>query len=191
MSADHFAENSYNRDFWFEIEKNIGEKIPEIVKFVLAKCGYEILFCLENLSSADIDDIESHARLHLKDKLEQWLKNDNEYEHSNSSEFTFLPGHRKIIALIPQKISAAKVSELASNPAAEVNDQIASKNSNIGNCSISPAQDVALKSELCKSIRTWMVGKGFHESVSISTCRSIMYLGCTKITMSWNFRCSS
>lgn len=56
----------------------MGGKIPEMVKLVLSKSGYEIRFCLENLTATDIDDIEKHAKNNLKDKLKRWLKSDGD-----------------------------------------------------------------------------------------------------------------
>lgn len=175
MSAYLFSESDYKQEFWSGIEKEIGGKIPEIVKTVLSKCGYEIRFCLENLTITDIDGIENHAKTHLTDKLKRWLKSDSEYEKKNPSEFVFLPGHRKIIALLPKKLSASKVSEHALDSTSNGSELNAStiyrpnssdkKNKEVP---ISIALEAELESELCKSIRGWMINKKFHESVSIA-----------------------
>lgn len=125
---------------------------------------------MENLTVKDIDDIENHAKIHLKDKLTRWLKEDNEYEHMDPAEFAFLPGHRKIIALIPKKISATTVPLLALKSATrgnELSTSVISSNFIGQEVSISIDEQAALESELCRNVRNWMVTKGFHESVSI------------------------
>lgn len=153
----------YNQAFWGQIEEEIGGKIPEMVKSVLSKSGYEIRFCLENLTATDIEDIEKYAKNNLKDKLKRWIESDGEYEHLNPSEFAFLPGHRKMISLIPKKLFALKEAELAlKSTADDISASIPSNNRS----SISIAQEAKLEAELCGSIRNWMVGKKFHESVS-------------------------
>lgn len=169
MSAN--SENDYKQEFWYEIERDIGGQIPEIVKKVLSKCGYEIRFCLENLATTDIDEIENHAKTHLKDKLKRWLKNDSEYQHSNISEFAFLPGHRKIIALFPKKLSAANASESVpkdNEPIASTSSRSIPTNERGENVLIPTVHEAELKMDLCKRIRRWMIGKDFHESVSKS-----------------------
>lgn len=175
MGSDQLSEIDYNKDFWCEIEEEIGGNIPDIVKVVLSKCGYEIRVCLGNLTNVDIGDIENHARAHLYDKLKRWLKNDKDYEKMSPSEFMFLPGHRKIISLIQTKLSAAPTSEIISVSTANSTepetepDPLMKSRLDVLNLTMSIAQEAALESELCKHIRGWMVNKNFHASVSILT----------------------
>lgn len=68
-----------------------------------------------------------------------------------------------MISLIPKKLFALKEAELALKSAADDNTASISSNKRI---SISVAQEAELEAELCRSIRNWMVGKKFHESVS-------------------------
>lgn len=190
MSANDLFENDFNCQFWEEIEKEIEGKIPNMIKIVLSKSGYEHRFSLQNLTISDINDIEEHAKNQLKDKLKRWLKSDSNYEHLNSSEFTFLPGHRKLICIISQKLSVANEVKSASTNSesapplaaptstesakitSEANvsqmSQYIAENERGDNVLISIDKQSQLEADLCKHIRQWMIGKMFHNSVSES-----------------------
>lgn len=156
MSA---SEADHNPSFWYTIEKDLGGKIPTIVKNILAKSGYENRICLENIAVTDIDDIEAHARKHLQEKLKRWLKTDDDYAQISLNYFAFLPAHRKILNLMSGKLTAAEGEPLDNHrySASRGDDQIES---------IPSAKEAELVADLCQIIQKWMVGKSIHESVS-------------------------
>lgn len=176
------SENNFNCEFWKEIEKEVGGLIPNMIKIVFSKSGYEHHFSLQNLTNSDINEIEEYAMNKLKDKLKRWLKSDSNYEHLNPSEFAFLPGHRKIICIISQKLTAAKevksvptssesVTNVESaeidgeaNASSIVSNKLANKHGD--NVLISIEKQAQLEAELCKHVSQWMIGKKFHDSVS-------------------------
>lgn len=159
MSA---CEADYNPNFWCMIEKDLGGRIPTIVKNVLAKSGYENRICLENIAVTDIDDIEAHARGHLQEKLKRWLKNEDDYTQISPNDFSFLPGHRKILSLISGKLTAAKGEPL------ENHRHCSSRGDDQGmpTKSIPITEETELVANLCQIIQNWMIRKKFHESVS-------------------------
>lgn len=175
MTANDSVENDYNREFWREIEKEIGGEIPIMIKILLSKCGYEHRFSLQDLTIEDINGIEEHAKNQLKDKLKRWIKNDSNYEHLNPSEFAFLPGHRKIIFVISKnsmakemKCASTNSKSMAPSTAREpvTTDNVENDPTMFSSIEISIGQQMRLETDLLNHIRRWMAGKKFHESVS-------------------------
>lgn len=84
-----------NNIFWNELEVELDETLPEVVKNILSRTGYENLFGLRHISNKDISDIEEH--INSNDKT--WFKKLIELYggYSPRLRFKFLPGHRKIV----------------------------------------------------------------------------------------------
>lgn len=169
MGVNRSSASEYKQEFWSEIEDDIGDEIPVIIKTMLSKCGYEHRFCLETLTTADVDDIEKHIRNLSKEKLKRWLKLDSDYEHTVPSEFIFLPGHRKLITLIPKKLSKVNGETTTANKELAA-DRLKSdsRNPTADKITISEDKLTAIEEELCQSILQWMSRKDFSEIVSTS-----------------------
>lgn len=178
----------YSQEFWTEIESDFGGTVPEILKKILANSGYEIRVCLENLTANDIDTIEQHAKIQLKDKLKRWMKEAAGYENMNLNDFAFLPGHRKVLALFPARMCKAAVKSLpdnsenlqlfatATNQWIETNDNeyvepsqtyVRNDNENVDIGSDSDSEEKGrLTRILVANVRLWMKNKKFDNLVS-------------------------
>lgn len=169
MSFNRSSASEYNREFWSKVEAEIGDEIPEIIKTMLSKCGYEHRFCLATMTTSDVDEIEKHIRILPKDKVKRWLKIDSEYEHTTPHEFVFLPGHRKLITLISKEISTVD-EETTTDDNEPTADGPKSDSSNP--CAvvvtIPNKKLTALQDELCQSIRQWMSRKNYGDIVSVT-----------------------
>lgn len=84
----------YISSFWNELEFKLQESLPEVVKFILAKTGFESKLSLMNINSADISNIESCID---KNKLKWVQKLSGVYERTKKNNFKLSPGHLKII----------------------------------------------------------------------------------------------
>lgn len=91
---------NFNDTFWGDIELRLKGDIPATIKHVLKASGYESLLSLRDLTNDDLDDIENYANKHLVTWLKKMRKVDENY--ANSKQFSFLPGHKKIIFKISE-----------------------------------------------------------------------------------------
>lgn len=97
--SNKVVSSEYNNVFWNELESEMDQTIPEIIKSILAKTGFESEFCLINITSDDILNIESCID---KNKTLWIQKSRHDYfavygHYSKKSKFKLLPGHTKII----------------------------------------------------------------------------------------------
>lgn len=103
-------ESNSSPDFWQEIAADTKCEIPEVIKFVLPKCGYNSRLSLCNVSIEDIVAIEKYATESFKHELKHLLKSLPEYnvmKITKEESFKFLPGHRRIIVQIGSNIAAS------------------------------------------------------------------------------------
>lgn len=85
----------WNISFWSNLENEIHQTVPEIIKHILAATGFETSISLQNITSADILNIERFI-----DKCKpQWMQKYTKLYGSQSKKLAFklLPGHSKIL----------------------------------------------------------------------------------------------
>lgn len=136
-----------SEDFWEEIETEIKEDIPKVIKEVLSKCGYESRISICNITNEDINEIERFAGASFKQELKRSLKNAPEYSElkiTNEAPFKFLPGHRRIILQIGL-ILADK----------NANCEKPSEETDLPPESLLGDEERKLKEELCANILKW------------------------------------
>lgn len=87
--------SEYNNVFWSKVECEMHQKLPEIVKSILARTGFESELSLKNITTEDILNIESC----VDKNRTQWMRKHHEIygKFSKKSSFKLLPGHVKII----------------------------------------------------------------------------------------------
>lgn len=93
-------ECDYDRNFWEEMETEINDSIPEIIKIVLSKCGFDSRLSICNINVDDIKILEDFAHKKMKEKLKPLLKNLSGYDITKISReepFRFVPGHQRTI----------------------------------------------------------------------------------------------
>lgn len=138
-------------NFWKKIENEINEPIPNLIKFVLSKSGYNSRICLRNIKHEDVIIVEQFVTENLKDIAKQ-VKNQAEYNDlriNQGQSFEFLPGHRKLIINIGENLAAATSHQVGSG---EILHKL-------------PA-DETLKKELHGIISKWLINKAVDASVS-------------------------
>lgn len=98
----------YNEIFWAQLENNMSQKIPEVIKNILARTGFESELSFRRVTSADITIIESC----IEANKTHWMKKYSIiYGHcSNKSKFKLLPGHSKIIFQISEHYEKRQTS---------------------------------------------------------------------------------
>lgn len=96
---------NYNEKFWSEIEAEVKETIPDIIKIVTAHCGYDRRMCFQNLTKDDILDMENHINQNCADLAKRWTKKGLEYSQGRDAGFHFLPGHAKLILALSHHVS--------------------------------------------------------------------------------------
>lgn len=147
-------------DFWKEIEDLINEPVPELIKFLLTKCGYNSRTCLRNIKLDDVIVVEQFVTYNIKEILVH-MKNQPECSDlkiHRGQPFEFLPGHRKFIVNIGEILAAdRKVTSCDFEKGEEVRPP-------------SEEDSARLKKELCDSILNWAGKKNFDESVSKCYC---------------------
>lgn len=147
-----------NLEFWKEIEIEINETIPELLKVLFTKCGYDSRMSLRNIKLDDIITVERFVAENLKDLLKQLL--DTQAEYSNlklfrGQSFEFLPGHRKRILAIGEILADGR--------------EIALSHRKENETFLRPLQgelSSRLKDELFNNIMKWAKSKKIDRSVS-------------------------
>lgn len=98
------ATEEYNSEFWARLEKEMKQTLPEVVKNVLARTGYERELCLRNVAAGDIAVIESFIEKNKSKLLRKYSKTYKQYSIKDS--FKLLPGHSKTISIISNHCEA-------------------------------------------------------------------------------------
>lgn len=87
---------------WSEIEKIVGECIPECIKEILTSCAYTSLSSLKGICAENIVQIEKYVN--TKRDVIANLKCSHSETYKKQCEFQFLPGHRNFILTIAKTI---------------------------------------------------------------------------------------
>lgn len=94
--------------FWSNLEKDINQSLPEVVKNILKTTGFDSEICLKNTTSDDILNIEDCID---KNKVQWAQKYSKLYgPYSKKSKFKLLPGHSKIIFEISEHFKRKAVT---------------------------------------------------------------------------------
>lgn len=144
-------ESDSNQEFWKEIEADVEDRIPEVIKIVLQKCGYSSRLSLCGVTSDDITAIEKFATENFKHELKRFLKSQPEYSDmklNNDESFKFLPGHRRIIVQIGSIVAASRAD-----------DTCVSKGGKNATETVADEESIQLKEELCANILKWARNK--------------------------------
>lgn len=139
----------YDRNFWVEIETEVNESIPELIKIVLSKCGFESRLSICNVNVDDIKTLEDFVNEKIKDKLRPLLKNLSRYDITKISReepFRFLPGHQRTIIEMGKVLAASR-------------DALTSQQKKIFIARVPMADTANLKNQLCGNIAKWAKNK--------------------------------
>lgn len=155
-------ENSeLKQEFWKKIEEKISESVPELVKLLLTKCGYDSHLSLRNIQLEDVSTIERYMTENHKELLKHMIKQQPEYSDlkiNRGQPFEFLPGHRKRIITIGEILTSDHESttshfkgtvKLLESRLEPLPDELSTR----------------MKSELCSNILKWATGKKLNVCV--------------------------
>lgn len=145
-----------NFEFWKEVEKEINEQIPELVKILLTKCGYDSRISLANIKLEDVCSIERYVTENQKELLKQMLTKQSAYSDLkiNRGQFEFLPGHRKRIIAIGEMLASGREAVITNlKERVKLIEPLPNELS------------TELKNELCNSIVKWAKGKRLNNNV--------------------------
>lgn len=95
--------NKKKNNYWAKLEKSIGSKFPEPIINILEKCGFDCEIALSEIDADCIDLIEKHLNKN-RDLVKSTV-------YENQDEVKILPGHRQIIASIPEHIKKFKTNQ--------------------------------------------------------------------------------
>lgn len=93
-----------DNSLWMKIEKYTNENFPPCLKIILTNCGYDTQISLQNITLADVLEIEKYTNQHLKPDVMK-LNCCYSEQYKAQQDFQFLPGHRKLILYLPKIIS--------------------------------------------------------------------------------------
>lgn len=110
---------TYNNEFWTQLEREMNQKLPELIKYILAITGFESELALRTVTSEDISNIESCID---KNKM-LWMRKYSDVYGNNSKKSTFklLPGHAKVIFGISEHLKKRAI--IASEPDQKIGDR--------------------------------------------------------------------
>lgn len=91
-------------EIWKKIERKIGDKVPLCVKMCLEFCAYDSLNVLKELNELKIVEIEEYITDCGQDMVNDLYCCHSE-KYKKQTKFKFLPGHRSILKILPEKIS--------------------------------------------------------------------------------------
>lgn len=89
-------------DFWDNFQIFLGIDIPDVIVKILKACGYDNPTQLTGINVQEICEMENFTR----DRLSHLLKESSVY--SESTSFSFLPGHKKLIMVLGEKVKKYK-----------------------------------------------------------------------------------
>lgn len=89
-------------DFWPSFHAYLCNSIPEVILNVLIAAGYDNALSISEFNEADIVTIESFTEENLRDVLE------TSKIYANVKPFVFLPGHKKLLIGLPNKLYSFK-----------------------------------------------------------------------------------
>lgn len=98
-------------DFWTGFQAYLKNSIPENIVKVLNNAGYDNAISVSEIEDKDILIIEEHVRAH---KNQQLLVEELQ-AYANVTTFSFLPGHRKLLLALPQKVHSFKNKKCKKN----------------------------------------------------------------------------
>lgn len=92
-------ETEPNPEFWKQIENEIKESIPTLIKILLTESGYSSRTCLRKMTLEDVITVEKFVSDNCKEVLKNVKMHPGyvDFKISRSQSFEFLPGHRKFI----------------------------------------------------------------------------------------------
>lgn len=153
-----------NLSFWEEIESEINETIPHMLKVLFTKCGYDSRMSLRCIKLEDIISVEKYVTENFKELLKQLVDEQPEYSDLKlirGKPFEFLPGHRKRILAIGEILTAGlgavRENETSLQP-------------------LHNAQSAQLKGELYNNIMKWTTGKKLDKRVSKYILQYVQYI---------------
>lgn len=156
-------------EFWKEIENEINEPIPKLIKIFLAKCGYNSRICIRKITLDDVILVEKFVTDNCKEMLKH-VKNAPEYADlkiHRTQSFEFLPGHRKFIVNIGEMLAYNLDSKNNHPETDEWRQPLTDKRS------------TQLKNEFFSSIMKWARNKKLNQSVNkyiqFSSCCILFY----------------
>ena len=91
--------------FWVKIENIIGETIPDCIKNILTKTGYDTLSSLKQIS---VEKIENHVNENWNSIIQKFdccLECCHHDYYQNQKPFRFLPGHHDLLLTLSQNIN--------------------------------------------------------------------------------------
>lgn len=94
-------------NIFIDLENFCGQKVPECLKFILWKSGYDSVISIKRISEEKITKIEQHIQKKRKVILSQLDDADDTtvIEYKKQEVFEFLPGHRDILLDLPKTIN--------------------------------------------------------------------------------------
>lgn len=91
-------------NFWSRVENISNEKFPPCVVKLLEECGYIHSSTITKFTLDDIEQLEVYIDTNLRSIIEE-LKCCNASSYKSQQRFKFLPGHRKFILSLKDRIS--------------------------------------------------------------------------------------
>lgn len=98
-------------EFWTSFQIYLKDSIPEAIVEILKNCGYDNAISVSEIDKEDIVSIEEHIS---NNQLHQNLV-DELPVYKNIAPFSFLPGHRKLLLSLPQKVHNFKNKKCRKN----------------------------------------------------------------------------
>lgn len=91
-----------SKRFWLNFESYLQSKLPKYLKDILTSTGFDNELSISSINSDSVSDIEKFV------SENKHLLKDTIYEKSCESSFKFLPGHRRLLLLLPNRFSEYK-----------------------------------------------------------------------------------
>lgn len=105
--VDNHSSSSFNLNGGLDyIEETLDLKLPNYIKNIFNFSGYDTVLSIIQISESDIKEIEKFARKDMPDLIPN-DSNKSEFfgvYKDNIQTFQFIPGHRKLLLMISQKL---------------------------------------------------------------------------------------
>lgn len=96
-------------DFLTSFNSYLCDSIPQIIVNILSAAGYDNAISIADITETDIDIIETYATENLQSVLEE------SKTYVKVKPFAFLPGHKKLLLGLPDKIHSFKNKKCRKN----------------------------------------------------------------------------
>lgn len=102
------AQNSSN-SFWCYVEKILELEIPDALKIILTKCGYDSFLSLKHIKETDLQQMEMY--INSQCNVDELLNEIDSDKYFGQKVFEIIPGHKRFLLNLTKLLTDENVDQ--------------------------------------------------------------------------------